>query len=249
MADISRDRWEWRPVGELNPYAKNAKKHDKKQIANVANSIKRFGWVQPIVTDANGEVIIGHCRLLAAKQIGLDKVPVLRVDWLSEDEVRELRIADNKTNESPWDNDLLSGEIADLSFDGFDFDFDIPAVDAGGQEYTDKTMIPQYDIVGESPVETDLYDSRKTEALIEEINGHEMPEEIKQFLIYAAHRHTVFNYRRIAEYYANAPEDIQDLMERSALVIIDYDDAIANGYATLTADIGDMLSGVLDAEG
>lgn len=109
--------------------------------------------------------------------------------------------------------------------------------------------IPQYEIVGESPAENDLYDSRKTEALIEEINGYDMPEEVRRFLVCAAHRHTVFNYRRIAEYYANAPEDVQSLMERSALVIIDYDDAIANGYATLTADISDMLSEVLDAKG
>ena len=64
-----------RRVSELTPYEKNAKQHDQKQIANVANSIRRFGWQQPIVVDENGVVVIGHCRLLAAKKLGMKEVP------------------------------------------------------------------------------------------------------------------------------------------------------------------------------
>lgn len=65
-----------RRTDELIPYERNQKKHDEKQIRNVANSIKRFGWQQPIVVDSKDVVIIGHCRLLAAKMLNLDEVPV-----------------------------------------------------------------------------------------------------------------------------------------------------------------------------
>ena len=87
-----------RNVSELVPYAKNTKLHDKKQIANVANSIKRFGWQQPLVIDDAGVVVIGHCRLLAAKKLGMSEVPCTVASGLTEQEIRELRIADNKTN-------------------------------------------------------------------------------------------------------------------------------------------------------
>lgn len=113
-----------RKAKELKPYAANAKKHDERQIANVSNSIRRFGWQQPIVIDDHDVVVIGHCRLLAAKQLGLDEVPVTVASGLTDEEIRELRIADNKTNESPWDEDMLRVDIDGLDFDGFDFDFD-----------------------------------------------------------------------------------------------------------------------------
>ena len=77
-----------RNIDELIPYERNQKKHDDKQIRNVANSIKRFGWQQPIVVDKKDVVIIGHCRLLAAKLLKLSKVPVTVADDLTEDEVR-----------------------------------------------------------------------------------------------------------------------------------------------------------------
>lgn len=112
-----------RRIEELTPYTKNAKKHDKKQIANVANSIKRFGWQQPIVIDDDGIVVIGHCRLLAAKKLGMREVPCTIASGLTENEIKELRIADNKTNESPWDTEILAEELEEMSLDGFDFDF------------------------------------------------------------------------------------------------------------------------------
>ena len=114
-----------RKVSELTPYGLNAKKHDDKQVDNVANSIKRFGWQQPIVVDEQGVVVIGHCRLMAAKKLKLKEVPVTVASGLTEDEIKELRIADNKTNESPWDLNLLAEDIEGLDFDGFDLDFGI----------------------------------------------------------------------------------------------------------------------------
>ena len=121
-----------RKVSELTPYGLNAKKHDDKQVANVANSIKRFGWQQPIVIDEQGVVVIGHCRLLAAKKLKLKEVPVTVASGLTEDEIKELRIADNKTNESPWDLGLLAEDIEELEFEGFELDFDLD-VESGGE--------------------------------------------------------------------------------------------------------------------
>lgn len=114
---------EYRQISEITPYKLNAKTHDRDQIQNVANSIKRFGWQQPLVIDQDGVVIIGHCRLEAAKQLGLKTVPCVQETDLTGEEIKELRIADNRTNESPWDYEALEEESAGLDFDGFNFDF------------------------------------------------------------------------------------------------------------------------------
>lgn len=103
--------------------------------------------------------------------------------------------------------------------------------------YTDKTNIPQYEITGEVPDLSELVDEEKTNELLEEIENSELPFEQKQFLKKAAQRHLVFNYKKVAEYYAAASEEMQELMEKSALVIIDYNDAIMNGFTTLKKEI------------
>ena len=110
-------------LDDLVPYSKNAKRHDETQIANVAESIKQFGFVQPIVVDKNGVIVIGHCRALAAKRLGMDKVPCVMVDELTEEQVKALRIVDNKTNESPWDMEMLAEELPELHLEGFTFDW------------------------------------------------------------------------------------------------------------------------------
>lgn len=114
------------PIEELTPYSLNAKTHDDKQIRNIAQSIKQFGFTQPLVIDKDGVVIIGHGRLLAAKQLGLAEVPCIRREDLSDEEIRELRLLDNKLNESPWDVELLAADLDGLDFSGYDLDFDTP---------------------------------------------------------------------------------------------------------------------------
>ena len=118
-----------RNFAELTPYAGNAKKHDSTQIANVAESIKQFGFVQPIVIDRDGVIVIGHCRALAAKKLGMKEVPCVCVDDLTPEQVNALRIVDNKSNESPWDFDILPDELADLDLSGFNFDFGFDAAE------------------------------------------------------------------------------------------------------------------------
>ena len=112
-------------LAELTPYAGNAKKHDSTQIANVAESIRQFGFVQPIVIDRDGVIVIGHCRALAAKKLGMKEVPCICVDDLTPEQVNALRIVDNQSNVSEWDFDLLADELADLDLSNFSFDFGI----------------------------------------------------------------------------------------------------------------------------
>lgn len=116
-------------IGVLKPYERNNKKHPQEQVDLVAESIKQYGFVQPIVCDKDNVVVIGHCRLLAAKKLKLKEVPVVYVEDLTDEQVRKLRILDNKTNESPWDFENLQLELEDLDFTDFgdlDFGFDNP---------------------------------------------------------------------------------------------------------------------------
>ena len=112
-------------LADIVPYANNTKKHDETQIKNVAESIKKYGWVQPLVIDDDGTIVIGHCRALAAERLGIEEVPCVVVSDLTEDEINALRIVDNKTNESPWDFDLLSAELPEIDLSDFEFDFGI----------------------------------------------------------------------------------------------------------------------------
>ena len=112
---------ELRDVGTIKPYEKNAKRHPKEQIEKLAAIIKRHGFDQPIVVDEHGVIIKGHGRLLASKQLGLKKVPVLVRGDLSPAQVREARIADNRVSEFGWDFEALVADVKDSALlDGFD---------------------------------------------------------------------------------------------------------------------------------
>lgn len=125
----------YKKLREITPYDKNAKKHDKTQIANVAESIKQYGFVQPIVIDRDGVIVIGHCRALAAKKLGMKEVPCVCVDDLTPEQVNALRLVDNKSNESDCDFDLLKDELPELDLSDFDFDFDF-GLEADGEDYS-----------------------------------------------------------------------------------------------------------------
>lgn len=131
--------------GKIIPYERNAKKHDEKQVANVAESIKQFGFAQPLVVDKDNILIIGHCRLTAAKRLHLKTVPVVRMDELSPEEVEKLRLLDNKLNESPWDLDILSEDIPALDWEGFDIDWGLPEfeIDLGDIEEVEAPEPPE----------------------------------------------------------------------------------------------------------
>lgn len=108
------------------------------------------------------------------------------------------------------------------------------------EKYTTKTDIPQYSPTGQKPKLEELIDETKTHDLLKDIIFSKVSWDERNFLIKATYRHLAFNYRKIAEYYANASPEMQRLMEQSALVIIDYDDAIKNGYMKLSKKVREM---------
>lgn len=127
--DNIRDmRVETKPVSALKPYTNNPRTHSKKQVRQIADSIKTFGWTNPILVDEEGGVIAGHGRLAAAKLLGIDQVPTLRLDHMTEAPKRAYIIADNKLAENAgWDRDLLSIELQGL----LDMDLDFAITDIG----------------------------------------------------------------------------------------------------------------------
>lgn len=223
-------------IDKIKPYENNPRNNDD-AVDAVANSIKEFGWQQPIVVDNGGVIIAGHTRYKAAKKLGYKEVPIVVADKLTEEQVNAYRLADNKVGElAEWDDAELSEElnkILDINMADFGFK-DEPisnVLDKQEDKYTQKTDIPQYEVTGEKPKESELVDTSKRDYLVQEIKKTNLPEDVKKFLILGAQRHLKFDYQAIAEYYAHAGKEIQQLMEDSALVIIDYDSAMKNGYA------------------
>lgn len=116
----------YRKTDELIPYEKNPRKNDE-AVGYVANSIKEFGFKVPIIVDCNDVIVAGHTRLKAAKKLGIDEVPVIVADDLTEEQINALRLADNRVSEfADWDMDTLLSEIdkiqtIDMSDFGFEF--------------------------------------------------------------------------------------------------------------------------------
>lgn len=244
------------PVSELIPYPDNPKLHDDEQVALLAGRISEEGFNQPIVVDKNNVIIKGHGRRLACLKLKLETVPVYKLGNLTAAQVKASRLADNAiTERAGYDKDKLTNELEGLKeFNiklgeiGFDdpflkdqgITFDDPT--EGENNYTRKVESPVYEIKGEKPDPHELYDTTKAQELVKKITEAEVPEEVKTFLNFAAARHNVFNYRKIAEYYAHAPKEVQTLMEDSALIIIDFDKAIENGFVKLTENLSEAYA-------
>ena len=135
-------------------------------------------------------------------------------------------------------------KIKGIDMKQFDFEIDIDFdndIDTGdGTQYSTKVEIPQYEPTGECPDIYELCDSGKADSFLEEIREANITDDEKDFLIKATRRLYEFNYKKIAEYYAQASPEMQELMEHLALVIIDFDNAIAYGYAQLSAALEEM---------
>lgn len=229
-------------IEDIKPYEKNPRRNDE-AVKYVANSIKEFGFKVPIVIDKNNTIVCGHTRYKASKQLKLKEVPCIVADDLTDEQIKAYRLADNKVSEqAEWDMTLLGEELLDIEdLDMGDFGFELFDEDEELEDednpYTTKINIPQYEIKGEEPNIEELYDDVKTKELLKEIDNSNVTDEQKQFLRQAATRHLGFNYSKIAEYYAHQDKEMQELMEKSALVIIDFEDAIKNGYAELIKGI------------
>jgi DNA modification methylase len=124
---------DYRPVGSLIPYARNARTHSPAQVAPIAGSIREFGWTNPVLVDGANGIIAGHGRVMAAATLGLEAVPVIELAHLSDTQRRAYVLADNRLAEQAgWDRDLLALEVADLDGLGVDLStlgFDVGEID------------------------------------------------------------------------------------------------------------------------
>ena len=220
----------YRPLQELSPYAHNARTHSPEQVAQLVESIKQFGWTNPVLIDEKGEIIAGHGRVMAAEVLKMDSIPVIVLSGLMDDQKKAYRLADNRLPlNAGWDEELLTDVL--------------PGTGNEEEPYTTKIDTPVYEPSGDKPDISELYDDTKTQELISRIRSASLEPDIEKFLLCAAERHTVFNFSRIADYYAHAPAEIQCFFEESALVIIDYQQAIENGFVRMTQRMVEIMHG------
>jgi DNA modification methylase len=144
------------PVEKLIPFARNARTHSDEQVAQIAASIAEFGWTNPILVGADGIVIAGHARLLAARKLRMTEVPVIVLDYLTETQRRALVLADNRlAMNAGWDEEMLRVELESLQEDGFNLDLvgftDDELADLLAEPETEPAGLTDEDAVPETP--------------------------------------------------------------------------------------------------
>ena len=223
-----------------NPNNPRIIKNDK--FKKLVKSIKEFPEMlklRPIVVDEDMIVLGGNMRLKASKDAGLKEVWIEIAEGLTEEQKKEFIVKDN-VGFGEWEWDMLANEwdsvqLAEWGLDVWENQDD--AIVEEDDTYTRKIVAPTYDPKNEKPEPHQLYNTDKVEELIDKIKPLGLSNMEQAFLIYAAYRHTVFDYSKIADFYAHSNKEVQELMEDSALVIIDFDAAIEKGYVKLTKDI------------
>jgi hypothetical protein len=251
-----------KPVESLKFDPANSRKHDERNIKAIMESLKRHGQRKPIVCYSD-VVIAGNGTLEAAKRLGWTEIWVNDDSFDSIEDAKAYALQDNRSAElATWDDVQLEDTLKELKDKGWDIeaigftegDLELikeinkdkglePDSDSIDDDdlYTKKIEAPIYKPTGEKPPVSELYDQTKFKELVEEIKSNtNLTEEVRDFLQYAATRHVVFNYQNIAEFYAHADKETQELMERSALVIIDFDKAIENGFVEMSKDISKL---------
>jgi ParB-like chromosome segregation protein Spo0J len=135
-APMPADRIERVAIASLRPWVRNARSHSKKQIRQIANSIRRFGFTNPVLIDKENTILAGHGRVAAAELLNMEVVPCLRIETMSPAEKRAYVLADNKLAlNAGWDEEILAEELEGLLAEDLDFDigltgFSIPEIDS-----------------------------------------------------------------------------------------------------------------------
>lgn len=247
---------EYVSIDKLIPYVNNAKKHPDWHIKQIASSIKEFGFADPLGIADDYGILTGHGRFQAAMLLGLKEVPCIKLSNLTPAQRKAYIIQHNKlTMNTGMDEELLKIELQSLAemefkleYTGFSdkelkkYELGNPSDIQQDDTYTKKIKAPIYEPSKEKPAIKELLNYDKSKALIEEINNSSLPKEEKEFLKSAAQRHIIFNYENIAEYYSHSDKVTQQLMEKSALVIIDFDKAIENGFVVMSKDLAEAYN-------
>ncbi len=142
---------EYRHVADLTPYPGNPRKHNKKQVRQIAKSIEVFGFTVPLLTNAQSQVVAGHGRLLACKLLDITEVPTIRLEHLTEAQSRAFIIADNRLNEnSEWDHQLLGELLKTLSEINLDFNLEVTGFELGEIDLFIENLTPSTEEVPNS---------------------------------------------------------------------------------------------------
>lgn len=240
-------------IDDVRPHPKNVRQGD---IGAISESLKAHGQYRAIVAQrSSGHIVAGNHTWKAAKALGWKEIAVHWLDCDDETAVRVM-LADNRANDlATYDDTALAELLKELNstevalsgtlFDGDTLDdlvaeLNLNDLETDANRYTTAVKVPQYEIVGERPDPKELCDTTKYERLLADIEKTELPDDVRNYLRLAAARHIVFNYQKAAEFYPHCSEEVQRLMEDSVLIIIDFDDAIAKGYASLAATLDEL---------
>ena len=239
--------------GQLDWLPRNPRQWTRDDIDRTAASIREdedFLEDRPLLLVPVGDeyvVFAGNLRREGAKKCKLVSVPAVVYYPETEDDRLTVKRRAMKDNGSfgAWDFDLLANEWDDLPLT----DWGVPSWDGAAPDdgdgkpelenpYSTKLESPVYEPRGEKPAESDLVDTTKVDALLAEIDAaDDVPDDVREILRVCAYRHAVIDFELMAEYYAHAPKRVQELMENNALVIIDFENAIRNGFVKMTADL------------
>jgi hypothetical protein len=254
-------------IDDLTPLQGGLKTLSKQNYAKLKKEILTTGFAFPMYVWKNKKIryiIGGHQRLECLKTMRdegftIPNIPVVFIEASSIQEAKRRVLQDvgqygrvdrqglydfMQGAEISIDDLSTSFSVPDTEFnmDGFRNEFFNDAAIPKDNIYTDKIKSPIYQPTGEKPKPKEIYDLTKTNQLLSEINSVvNLPEDIRMFLIFSAYRHIVFNYEKIAEFYCHQNIDVQGLMEKSALVIIDFKKAIEEGFIKLTDEISESF--------
>jgi len=254
---MARDKIIRVPIKDLTPYEKNPRTHTKEQIKQVASSIQEFGFTNPVLIGEDYDIIAGHARVEAAQTVGMDDVPCIILDGLTDEQKRAYVIADNKLAENAgWDYEILTEELERLAQEAYDLEhtgFNEKELEKLLSEitsrYTQKIETPHYEPKGEKPALSDLFDRTRMDALIAQVEESDLDEDMKEFLRLSATRFVEFRFDKIAEYYSHEDEVLREWFDRHALVIVDQDRAIEEGFLRLAKGIQEQLRTELTDDG
>ena len=240
---------------DLKLDSNNYRIHTDKNKRIIKKSLQDCGAGRSVLVDKDNVLIAGNGVYEQAQQLGIpvrvvetegeELIVVKRNDLSTDDEKRKLlALADNHASDtSEFDIEAVLEDFSSEDLDLWEFDIDIDTGESNQQNpdlYTKKIEAPIYEPKNEKPSIDELFDDTKTRQLIDEISRSSLSNNEKEFLKLAAYRHTVFNYENIADFYAHSSKECQELIENSALVIIDFQKALELGYVKLSEEISDQ---------
>ena len=243
-------------IDDIKKYENNPRRNIKKNVDIVKESINNYGMNVPLVIDDDNTIICGHVRFEACKELGFKTLPCVRVENLTEEQIKAYRLVDNRTSQFfDWDIKKLYEEMKDLNLSkNFKFDDFFIQRPKDLNPYTQKIDVVKYDYIPDGKEEekgeneqkpkinvSSLYNGEKVKQLNVKISSLDISEEERSFLLATATRFYDFNFKNIANYYALASKEIQEVMEELALVIVDYNRAIELGFVKLNKTILDLM--------